>query len=272
MDRHESVPIWTVALAATLVASVAGVPLVSADHPYDYPVRPGLPILVGQSGGCTLGFIFQSTTNDTLYGTTAGHCVDGATSHIVSNRNHHTIGRIVAWRYFDGQDWALIRFDSEVVDRVRPDVLRWTGPVGPLDGEVIETEDVVCHYGGSIYHGIFMADRCGRHSSFIRYTDAGVAVDWFNMYGMSWGGDSGSPVLHYKTGQAIGMINGGLGGPYDYKGGMTVCGIVNAASQAGYDLKLATAPYAPPPQAPSIPGPATVTEFIFPSEASGDCT
>lgn len=270
---NRSTPLKLAAGALGLaVVFVAGTgPNISASHPYDRPVWPGLPILIGAGTGCTLGFFFDSVEDDTVYGTTAGHCADRETNLTVMNRNRHVIGRVVEYRFQDGQDWALIRFHPDVVPRVRPDVVHWTGPSAPLNGADVETEDVVCHYGGSIYHGLFMGARCGRHAFFYRYAAGGSAMDWFMMSAQSWGGDSGSPVVHYETGQAVGMILGGS--PlYGLDTGMTTCGIVNAAALAGYDLRLASAPYAPPDAAPSVPGPATVAHLALGQDASGDCT
>lgn len=270
--RFRGVPAMVIAAGVIIGGIGIAGPLVRASETYARPVWPGLPILIGHNNGCTLGFIFEGTDSEALYGSTAGHCVTDATNLTVATNNREHIGRIVAYRVQDDEDWALIRFHRDVLPYVRSDVIHWTGPMAPIDGDAIETEDVVCHYGGSIYHGIFMAARCGRHATFFRYTEDGETLDWFMMYGKAWGGDSGSPVIHYESGQAIGMLLGGLYSPYGVFSGMTVCGIVNSAAQAGYDIQLVTAAYAPPAPEPSAPGPATAHNLVFGSKASGDCT
>lgn len=221
-------------------------------------IRPGFEIGLRSSdsgprdAGCTLGFLFESVDNDTVYGSTAGHCAEDG-NHVVTDRNGRNLGRIVAFRNVAAEDWALIRFRPEVRDETGPTVQTWTGPTGTLDPDDIEDDDVLCYHGTGPPDDLH--DRCGRFSLFYRYRQDGYAVDHFKMRGeIGWAGDSGSAVVHHGTGQAIGMITGGDYNPvYSSLRGPTVCGIVNGAADAGWNVTLMTAPYDPSSHRPIVP-------------------
>lgn len=265
--------------------------------PYPDPLRPGAAILLrptpenatwdsltGENASCTLGFLFEGKpVNATgqassLYGTTAGHCVDAGGRLVVkgTGSGFAVVGKVVAHDYdhdYDEDnvtDWALIEFHPEVEPHVNATVRHWTGPTRPIQNESIQREDVVCWYAAK--RAVYPEERCGRHVEFYRANYHGAVQDFLVFRGQSAGGDSGAPVIHHPTGQAIGLVKSAVPQPvYHRTSGMTVCAIENVALNAGYNVTLATADYDPPDEEPTIPHVTRIDETIDDSEAPGDC-
>lgn len=206
-------------------------------------IQPGAPTRT-----CTLGFLFRSPTNGSWYATTAGHCIF---DDVVRHQDGGLIGPVVATQTDGDDDWALVRVVDEAVARVRAEVVHWTGPSGPPVPHDIRTNDVVCHYGWPDVMK-FVEDlrhRCGMLQAY-RHMDG---VTGFVFRGRLNFGDSGSPVLHYRTGQAMGMVLAGWPG---YNGvAIDVCSLLERFADHGYNLTLATAAYNPPPQDLTLPAP-----------------
>lgn len=208
-------------------------------------VRPGAQL----DPGCTVGLLFEG--DGTQYASTAGHCVEliGKTPRL--RGASEPFGEVVAWRYAGEavEDWALIRIYDNV--SATPSVRHWAGPTPPTALTDVDRDDVVCHYGwGQGYERTEATrHRCGRMAYTQRYRN----VTGYKFRGRSETGDSGSPVIHYATGQPIGLLTRGKP-PYD-AGGIDVCSLLDRFAAHGYDLTVATAPYDPPPKDPTVPAP-----------------
>lgn len=221
-------------------------------------IQPGAP-----TRACTLGFLFRSPTNGTWYATTAGHCIF---DDVVRHKDGSLIGPVVASRNDGDDDWALVEVAEEALPRLRPGVAHWTGPSGLPVPDEVRTDDVVCHYGWPDIVKLVedLRHRCGKLQSY--YAEDGVTG--FKFRARVNFGDSGSPVVHYMTGQALGMAIRGLFGTW--AAAIDVCSLLERFADHGYDLTLATAPYDPPPPDLTLPVP-TVDPHITASPTPLRC-
>lgn len=216
----------------------------------DALIQPGMLIRT-EKGHCTLAFIFQDQTNETLYGLTAGHCFrpeDGA----VWFQNGTRFGEAVYKQTCSPcapEDVALVAIDTAYRPFVSPSVSYWGGPTAlPVD-QSVERGDTVCYFGhGAVVRpgGEVQNHRCARITGFDN-VDGTSESQLVNFNGHVQGGDSGGPLLDYATGAAIGHMISGYPG---LATGLTVC---HAIKQAGIPVQLATAPFNPPPAEPSTP-------------------
>lgn len=254
------------------------VPYAWAD-PEKAVVRPGAQLSGGngsQSWGCTVGFILTDASNSTVYALTAGHCLRWA-EEVVHDVNlrfvppywqpnwdlddvlpwtpyNATYGGVVeyweAWNQNDRPDefdWGLVRIHPNLRARVSPSMVHWTGPTGVAAPGTVEAGADVCYFGQAGASPPPMRDRCG-HFVAEDVTLTGPREGWYTMQApVGWDGDSGSPVLDYRTGGALGIITHGAGSVF---WGPTLDAILDRAALAGYDLRLATAPYDPPMSLP----------------------
>lgn len=216
------------------------------------PIHPGAPV---KNKGGTLGFFFRDRTDDTLYASTAGHAVDYVGQQIVLWKPwEFPVGTVVAFHDVPGEapeDWALIRIDNP--ENASVSVAHWSGPSGLPEPGMIQPDDILCHYGwGDFFrHHEMTQPRCGTLAYFRTHN----GIDTFRMRGTAWAGDSGSPVIHYETGQAVGLlVRGEI--TFHLWGGMDICEMMERFSAHGFDLELATALYSPPPPDPTIPVPS----------------
>lgn len=229
-------------------------------------IRPGVAVGFNSSasGGCTLGFILAGPYNVTAYALTAGHCVEAGTP-VYLQRTFRYVGEnhdpptespfgIVREsrnnRTNAGQDWALIEVFPEYRPRVSPAVEYWSGPTGVAQREDVAPGDDVCVYGDGSLGLTFpnaTKDRCGAFVT--EATDDGDAYAWWAAM-IDGPGDSGAPVLHHGTGAALGILTQGLVTAYDLAIGPTVDSILDQVADRGYDVRLASAAYDPPPPAP----------------------
>lgn len=215
---------------------------------------------------CTLGFLYRNATG-AWFGSTAGHCVDHVGQPVYlgpldqfffQQRKHPRIGTVVAYRDDppngdEGRlDWALIELDPPEGVRIEPQLRHWTGPTGVFRGQDLpHYQDRVCYYGwGQAYkeHDATRS-RCGRFNGFLQGGDRVVA----DFRGFVDSGDSGMPIIHYPSGQALAMVLSGL--YYPMNSGVTVCSFLHMTADAGYDLSLATAGYDPPRPWPTVADP-----------------
>lgn len=225
------------------------------------PIQPGMKVLfsTADDSSCTMGFLFRSRTNGTLYGSTAGHCIwnqssgQGVWQGTPRDRTRR-IGTLVAATDRVEADWALIRLHDDVLADVTPSVRHWTGPTGLPSDAVIDQDEVTCQYGwGFVYrHREATRHRCGRFDEWEVYR-VRSDVTWFSWEARTWGGDSGSPVIHYETGRALGLDIFTTTFARRDNHGITVCGIITDARSFGYDLELVTASYDPPPADLALP-------------------
>lgn len=187
-----------------------------------------------------------------MYGSTAGHCVgnwEGEEVRLYDSED--PFGEVVAYRYERGylEDWALIRIYDNV--SATTTVRHWTGPTQPTNLAQADRDDIVCHYGwGGIYRpSDTTRHRCGQ----LAYTERGRNVTAYTFRGRVASGDSGSPVIHYATGQPVGIVTRGKN-TYDASG-PDICSLLDRFAEHGYNLSVATAPYDPPPADPTVPAP-----------------
>lgn len=246
--------------------------------------------LPGSGGSCTLAFILESDKADVLYGLTAGHCLDdldpgnpvytatGAPGPWWTLPDREPTGpwvvfgfvEIAEWEDDPDQeghqwyDWGLVRLRDGIRARVESQVRYWDGPTGVSPKGDLDPGDPICHYGqeGAIGLPREARDRCG---SFATYYEGGTlpeivlngssfggpGMDWFvRTAAYSNWGDSGSPVIDHRTGQAVGIMSRNIGGPGKDMG-PTLYSILDRAEEVGYDLRLLTAEYgSPPPPSP----------------------
>lgn len=241
-------------------------------------IRPGMKYYMPDDTWCTLGFILRSVDNETLYGLTAGHCLDGKHGPVLLG-NGTEFGRVAT--YIDGgagePDWGAIRVHPGFRAHISPGVEYWSGPTGVATE--VDTDDVICYYGNGPT-GSSLSDRlrdgeAHRCAHFERYRHRTNAVDeahWRPVDidpttkriagGWTEGGDSGGPVIHYETGEALGVIIGKqlsvLPTPGYSHFATTVDSIMEEMENRGYNLTLMTADYEPPPSDTTRPpGPAS---------------
>lgn len=238
----------TVCIVAAVLA-VAGPSLASGEG--DTPaIRPGT-----DTNACTLGFLFQSENNSTWYASTAGHCVETG-QEIYVWPDGPVIGEVVARRDDGDNDWALIRVPEGSEKHLDPSVRHWTGPSQPPNDRGVRPPDRVCFYGyGDLYKlAETTRHRCGKIQGF-RARDGVTLVDFRSR---GWAGDSGSPVIHYESGEAVGMVLAGW--PAYNSIAIDVCSLSERFAAHGYNMTLATAPYDPQPADPTVPGPTVSLE------------
>lgn len=227
-------------------------------------IRPGGVFLVPASNiVCSLAFLANEPSTGSTYVMTAGHCfepedigrpvwaleTDDATvaEDVIDfdDAPPRPFGEPVAFSNEPGLDWGIIRVYPEAVAATNPSVKTWTGPTGSAGEGPIGHEDIVCHYGWGWV--ISSADatraRCGRFTGYEREPFEELTVDRFHFAGTTSPGDSGSPLIHYATGWAIGIITALDPTPL----GTAICTVMEAAAAKGYHLELVTAPYHPPP-------------------------
>jgi hypothetical protein len=138
----------------------------------------------------------------------------------------------------------MIEIDSGMRAAVSPSLEHWTGPTafGPPSREW-NAGKRICHVGNGGPYGDFEVTRA-RCGWFVL-----ASYNVFMAVGTTYPGDSGSPVIDYNTGTALGLISSGNYVAGDW-GGPAMNYIVEDLKAHGYDLTLATAPYNPPAPRP----------------------
>jgi len=217
-------------------------------------VRPGARIGTNL-GGCTIGFLFRDTAG-TRYVSTAGHCFIAARDPetekvwtandgpVASDSENRRIGRAV-FAIDDpavgGSDFALVRLDPGV--QAHASVCYWGGPTD--------------HYTaleplGSMQQYRYFGQGAGIGEVTPARTGVGFGTpdpDWVFAYGISFFGDSGSPVMT-EDGRAVGLIKGGGLGTGESRDSGTIFvprlhhGVARAQQMLGTTLTLETAPLA----------------------------
>lgn len=213
------------------------------------PIQPGAKIARG-----TLGFFFYSMneTDDEgaplLYASTHGHgSMEGRLGDPVRLAGSgRVIGSVVAQEKDGYNDWSLIRIDEAVRGDVDVAVRGWGGPTAMPTPRFQQAGDVACMVG----HGtdkereIRSRERCGELQSTFTFDN----VTGFRYTALTGRGDSGSPIIHYESGQALGIHLGrGLDG---LARAVDICSLMEQFQAHDFTFTLATAPYAPPAVAP----------------------
>jgi len=246
-------------------------------------LSPG-DIFETSGGHCTLGFLVADASG--LYFATAGHCLQ--LDEAATNPQHGEIGRAV-FRHLEpdegsmsdgrpGDDFALLRVDPSLHDKLNPKMCGWNGPTGiytdtPGDG-------LVNLYGHSLVFGD--AGALGLPT----YRRQGVLLendgDAFYFTAPSLMGDSGSAVLH-EDGRAMGVLTHLLIGGTATNGGTHLERGFRLAAEAGFpqlrlvlmgedpvavlaELRAQAAGEPAPP--PTTPASATPTPSASPSPAN----
>jgi hypothetical protein len=155
--------------------------------------------------GCTANYIF--TDGASRYVGTARHCVDRKGQEVAMQVDTTTIAVVGTVSHMTsgegepGNDWALVRIDPAVAAKwgVNPAVPVVGGPNGIYTGcgSPPLRQEPLKYYG----HGYGVAVGPGK-------PEFGVGTNWYDD-GYGWTGfgapgDSGSPVLHALTSQAVG--------------------------------------------------------------------
>lgn len=220
------------ALAAVLALGFLAVPVIEAPSRAEAPIQPGARMT--SPAGCTLNFVFRDASH--TYIGTAGHCVDHLGQEVRTPDGR--IGLVAFHVLEDADDFALIRLDRQVLGRVRPNALGGAGPTGVASGAETAVGDVVRLYGYGMVYG---SSEATRPRSGILLSDD--SEQWRAALPAIFG-DSGGPVLHSRSGTALGIISG-IG--FDQTRPHTVLGTtveraLELVAEAGLPVKLATAP------------------------------
>lgn len=223
-------------------------------------LRPGQDSWTKDGRGCTLSFVLEDGIGK-LYFLTSGHCVSEGDVLYRTSSLKDRFGTVVAENDGVGWDWALIAVDAAEHEFVSPSVTHWSGPTGVVVGsEEDYAGDKICYYGqGPPEDASELNPRCGTLEGFSSASHRTPHSFYFRGFGI--GGDSGAPVIHYETGLAVGTISAGLAW---YQTGPTLCTQLQDIRDGGYETRLKTAPYDPPPPMPTVPvdAPEVMTEPI----------
>lgn len=200
-------------LAAVLAAGLLG----AHGEPHE-PVEPefgdlSAPLRPGSSlgGYCTFNWVFHQVVFPTeeepdpvpeVYIGTAGHCTDDIGERVTLT-GYGQAGSVV----FDtdlvgsGSDFSLIRLDPDVVADTNPQMRGFVGPTGYVTPDELTFGDQVDIHGYGLVVGQFEQTRA-------RF---GVLTDWNDQEYVAdmpaVNGDSGAPLLHDETGEALGIIS-----------------------------------------------------------------
>ena len=219
-----------VALAACLLTLVHPAPAV-ADHPPGAPlIQPGEYSESGDAG-CTLSFVYDG--GGSTYVGTAAHCVERVGDNVKLS-DGTVFGKVAVMGDEDATetDWALIKVDTEDLHRVSPAVKgNPTVPTGVTSSSQTAFGDQVVQSGYGMGFDLTAPTR-ERRTGVLTYDDAQL----YTVVGAFIFGDSGGPVVHQKTGKALGIVSRLCIGICEMEG-PTVEGIL---AQAGLNLTLRT--------------------------------
>jgi hypothetical protein len=208
----------------------------------DGVIQPGDALTVGNGQRiCTYNFVFDGS--DDVYIGTAAHCVyDGQT---VGTEGFPTMGTVV--HDGGGVDFALVDVDDELEHRVQAGVKGH--PSAPLGvAERADTDRGDLHYVSGYGTG-FQGDETTRENRWglqLAHGSSGYqSVTPFSP------GDSGGPVVHAPTGQALGVagyiqacvgltVDTGCTVPPVRVGGPTIDASLNVLADHGFDVTLRT--------------------------------
>lgn len=248
--RHER----SVALIlASLLSLSLSLPISLAGPTPEILVAPG-KLMMSEGSTCTVAFVLRDATGG-LYFVTAGHCLSpkGVVFSAKASLNGlgvtqgPKIGQVlVVQRNASTGDWGLVKILPEIFPRTSGQTLYWTGPTGIAKVAKVERLSTSCFYGGTVAAAVSgMQARCGRYTG---QSNLGGPVI-LSFTGLAAWGDSGSPVLDYASGRALGVIislgASGSGGPVQATGLDYI--LERTRSVWGLDLSLVTADYRPPP-------------------------
>lgn len=225
----------SVVLVTLMVVAVFPAPAVEAQliggGPFD-KIQPGVRITT-ETGSCTLNFIFDGGGSK-VYAGTAAHCVSSV-GEKVDIWGFPDFATVV---YDDDArtDFALLEIASHYHGDVDPNV---KGHPGFPSGHTLRAQtsfgDRVRFSGyGMVYDRttITQEERIG-----VLFSDSSAS---YRLYGPTIFGDSGGPVLHDRTGKALGIVSA-INLLTGMTLGPTVEGILARLSDDGFDVTLRTA-------------------------------
>jgi hypothetical protein len=195
------------------------------------PIQPGAYHQTGDAG-CTLNFIYDGAGGP--YVGTAAHCVDEVGQQSFDG-DGALIGTVAAIGDEDSTeaDWALIRIDSGAVGRIDPAVKGHpTYPTGSTVSGETSTGDAVVGSGYGIGFSILNLTR-ERRPAVLTYDDA----ELYTVLGALIFGDSGGPIVHQRTGKALGIVSRLCFGLCEEEG-PTVQGIIAKAAAQGVNVSV----------------------------------
>ena len=185
-------------------------------------------------GGCTLGFVVKG--GGETYFMTNAHCVDrvGEDIELGTGKVFADVATFGDLRNL-ASDWALLKVRSAFVPQVRPTVRGIAGtPRGiatPGETDVADLLRISGHGEPFYVHPLLRENRYG----LLRYHDSSI----YDAVAMDNFGDSGGPIVHEPTGQALGLVSQlCLGNPCTSEG-PTVQGVLERAAAKGFVVTLA---------------------------------
>jgi hypothetical protein len=196
-------------------------------------IQPGDEV-ISSVGGCTLGFAADG--GGSTYFLTAAHCVE-KTGDQVELGDGTNLGTVAVIGNADDTetDWALIKVADARVSQVRGAVRgNESMPTGVAQSNETALGDLIQHSG----YGVpwFVAAP-------LREMRVGVLTDqtpkiWVSVGPDTWG-DSGGPVMHKSSGQALGLISRLCIGVCTSEG-PTVEGILPQTANKGFPVTIRT--------------------------------
>ena len=186
-------------------------------------------------GWCTLGFVARDAV-DTFF-MTAAHCVARLGANI-ELEDGTVFGDAVVFGNEDlrSDDWALIRVRSAFVPMVRPTVRGVggtpTGVATPSETDLLDVLRISGHGEPFYLHPLLRENRYGVLTEHTSSVYEALAMDNF--------GDSGGPIVHRQSGQALGLVSRlCIGNPCTSEG-PTIQGVLSKAAAKGYPVSLDT--------------------------------
>jgi hypothetical protein len=166
------------------------------------PIRPGSSM----NGTCTFNYVFyervQAPEVPSVFIGTAAHCTQRLGERVRLGTGQ-AIGTVVYDADVAGNrsDFSLVRIDQALVPQTNPTVRGWGGPSGVARTGDLGVGDQVNLHG----HGMVVGDTAATRSRW------GLLVGWSEREYVAdmpaVNGDSGAPVLHDRTGRALGIVS-----------------------------------------------------------------
>lgn len=261
------------ALAGALIvlcgvpASASAQDLLTPDPPRT-AIQPGMLVNTPTGSQCTGGFIFDGTGAQAgrHYLGLAAHCVDDAIGGRVADAFGQEFGTVVlsVWPYADySEDYAFVEIDPAAYARVDPALAGHPGiPTGALGAGEGAAGDRIQFSGW----GFATANKELTREQRVSFLKSHNEQFWF-AWGVVSNTDSGGPVVHLPTGEALGSVsNYCVPLPLNQAGGFepgctafgpSIAGILADAEPRGFTAEIRTAAEgAPAPPAPASPAPA----------------
>lgn len=202
-------------------------------------VRPGAPM----QNGCVFNWLFTDADGTAFVGT-AAHCTS-LHERVRERESESVVGTVV----FDSDetqgadprlDFSLIRFDPGFEQQAHPAMLGFDGPSGVVSPGDVAVGDQVGFHG----HGQYLGEQDETRDRMGVVMEVTEQEYRANMPAVE--GDSGSPVLHVESGQALGIVSRyGVWDVLDAQVPSTDVGplmvwVLEELEQAGFLVELAT--------------------------------